>query len=72
MLVPDVDATAVPDLITPDTLPAKVTTCAVLIVTAVVPEPVPVLSSSMPVLSAVRANPSVALPALIIVAIINL
>jgi hypothetical protein len=77
--VPDVEATAVPDtigyklVVTPATckVPANVAFCEAFNVKAVVPAPVPVLSSSMPVLSGVIFNPFVAFPAVIIVAMYN-
>jgi hypothetical protein len=76
-LVPDAD-TEVPETngysvpVEDVTIPANVASCDAFNVSAVVPAPVPVLSSSMPVLSAEKANPFVALPAVIVVDIINL
>jgi hypothetical protein len=75
-LVPDAD-TEEPDTkgysvpVGDVTVPANVAFCDASNVSAVVPAPVPVLISSMPVLSAEKANPFVALPAVIVVAIIN-
>jgi hypothetical protein len=50
------------------TLPANVAICEVDNVSAVVPAPEPVLNSNAPVLSAENANPFVALPAEMVVA----
>jgi hypothetical protein len=68
--VPDAD-TDVPDVNIPAPIGAAVNVaiCDELIDIAVVPAPVPVLISNAPVLSGVKLNPFVALPAVITVAI---
>ena len=66
--VPDTMGYSVP--VAAVTVPANVAAWAVDSVNAVVPAPVPVFSSRMPVLSAEIARPLVALPAVIVLDIV--